>query len=118
MATVNNPQYLRLDVKDNWAHNKERRDYILGVELKNKLITKAQYDEAVATPIAPKITPSKTGCEAAGISGFFCDYVYNTVLSSKAFGKDAATRQANLERSAGRSTRRSTWRRRRRPSRP
>ncbi|GAA4742669.1 transglycosylase domain-containing protein [Amnibacterium soli] len=99
MATVNNPQYLRLDVKDNWAHNKERRDYILGVELKNELITKAQYDEAVATPIAPKITPSKTGCEAAGISGFFCDYVYNTVLSDKAFGKDEATRQANLERS-------------------
>jgi membrane peptidoglycan carboxypeptidase len=98
MATVNNPTYLRLDVKDNYARNKERRDYILGVELKNRLITKAQYDEAVATPIEPKITPTKTGCEAAGINGFFCDYVYRTVLNDKAFGATAAARQAYIER--------------------
>jgi membrane peptidoglycan carboxypeptidase len=99
MAIVNNPTYLRLDVEDNLARNKDRRDYILGVEHRNGLITKAQYDEAVATPVEPKITPSKTGCEAAGVAGFFCDYVYRTVLSDKAFGKDQTTRQANLERS-------------------
>ncbi|RIX27920.1 PASTA domain-containing protein [Amnibacterium setariae] len=99
MATVNNPTYLRLDVKDNYARNKERRDYILGVELKNRLITKAQYDEAVATPIEPKITPTKTGCEAAGVAGFFCDYVYRTVLEDKAFGATPQARQANIERS-------------------
>ena len=97
-AIVNNPTYLRLDVKANWARNKERRDYILGVELKNGLITQAQYDEAVKTPIKTRITPAKTGCEAAGDAGFFCDYVYRTVLSDKAFGKDRATRLANLQR--------------------
>ncbi|MGN6444977.1 transglycosylase domain-containing protein [Amnibacterium sp.] len=100
IAIVNNPSYQRLDVKDNFARNKARRDYILKVELKNKLITKAQYTEAVATPIAPKITQAKTGCEAAGAeAGYFCDYVYRTILSNPAFGKDEPTRLANLERS-------------------
>ncbi|GAA2753397.1 penicillin-binding protein [Amnibacterium kyonggiense] len=99
IAIVNNPQYLRLDVKDNWARNKERRDYILGVELKNRMITKAQYDEAVATPIATKITTTQTGCEAAGVAGFFCDYVYRTVLNDSAFGKTKNEREANLQRS-------------------
>ena len=99
MAIVNNPQYLRLDSEANYAANKERRDYILGVELKNRLITQAQYTVAVATPIEPKITQTKTGCEAAGVAGFFCDYVYRTVLSDKSFGKDTTTRLANLERS-------------------
>ncbi len=97
-AIVNNPQSLRLDVKDNHARNRERRDYILGVELKNDLITRAQYDEAVATPVEPRITPTKTGCEAAGDAGFFCDYVYRTVLSDPAYGKDEAARLANLQR--------------------
>ncbi|WP_375388932.1 transglycosylase domain-containing protein [uncultured Amnibacterium sp.] len=99
VAIVNNPSYLRLDVKDNLARNTERRNYILGVELKNGLITQAQHDEAVATPVTPKITPTRTGCEAAGDAGFFCDYVYRTILSDPAFGKDEAARQANLERS-------------------
>ncbi|WP_375407001.1 transglycosylase domain-containing protein [uncultured Amnibacterium sp.] len=99
MAIVNNPQYLRLDDGDNFARNKDRRDYILDVELKNTLISQAEYTEAVATPIEPKITATKTGCEAAGVAGFFCDYVYQTVLSDDAFGKDKTTRLANLERS-------------------
>jgi membrane peptidoglycan carboxypeptidase len=99
MAIVNNPQYLRLDVKANYAANKTRRDYILGVELKNKLITRVDYSTAVATPIEPKITATRTGCEAAGVAGFFCDYVYNTVLTGSAFGKNPADRLANLERS-------------------
>lgn len=99
MAIVNNPTYLRLDDKDNFARNKDRRDYILDVELKNKLISQAEYTEAVATPIEPKITVTKTGCEAAGDAGFFCDYVYRTVRSDDAFGKDPTTRLANLERS-------------------
>ncbi|MGT2427052.1 penicillin-binding protein [Amnibacterium kyonggiense] len=100
MAIVNNPTYLRLDMTANYARNKQRRDYILGVELKNRLITKAQYTEAVATPIQPKITQTKTGCEAAGQSaGYFCDYVYNTILNDPAYGKTEADRLANLERS-------------------
>ncbi len=99
MAIVNNPTYLRLDDKDNFARNKDRRDYILDVELKNKLISQADYTAAIATPIAPKITQTTSGCQAAGVAGFFCDYVVNTILSSSQFGKDQATRLANLQRS-------------------
>ena len=99
MAIVNNPTYLRLDDKANYARNKERRDYILGVELKHDLITKAQYTEAVATPIEPKITQTSSGCQAAGVAGFFCDYVVRTILSSSQFGKTYSERYANLQRS-------------------
>jgi membrane peptidoglycan carboxypeptidase len=99
MAIVNNPTYLRLDVKANYAANKKRRDYILGVEKKNALITQAQYTAAVATPIAPKITQTTSGCQAAGVAGFFCDYVVRTILTSSQFGKDYTERLANLQRS-------------------
>ncbi len=97
MAIVNNPQALRLDVADNLQRNTERRDYILGVELRNDLITKAQYDEAIATKTKPTITPTASGCEAAGSAGFFCDYVVNTILNDPAYGRTRAIREANLQ---------------------
>ena len=100
LAMVNNPNVLRIDEKANIAPNTVRRDYILGNELNHRLITQAQYDEAVKTPVEPNITEPKTGCQAAGIAGYFCDYVLNTVLNSPAFGKDRDTRYANLQ-SAG-----------------
>ena len=43
-----------------------------------------------------KITQPSTGCQTAGSAGFFCSYVVNTILSSKQFGADYATRLANL----------------------
>jgi membrane peptidoglycan carboxypeptidase len=99
IAMVNNPTYLRLDVTANYAANKTRRDYILGVELRNKLITQAQYSAAVATPIQPKITQTTSGCQSSGVAGFFCDYVVRTILSSGQFGSNPTTRLANLQRS-------------------
>ena len=100
MAIVNNPNYLRLDVKANYAANKVRRDYVLDTELKYKFITQAQHDAAVATPIAPKITPTTTGCAGAGSAAFFCDYVVNVVRNDPSFGKTAADRYNTLQ-SAG-----------------
>ena len=97
MAIVNNPDALRLDEKANIAQNQDRRDYILGVELKHSLLTKAQYDAAVKTEVKPDITPSTSGCK--GVAGFFCDYVRRTVLNDKAFGKTPGERTANLQRS-------------------
>ncbi|MFD1721068.1 penicillin-binding protein [Amnibacterium endophyticum] len=97
MAIVNNPQALRLDNADNLARNTERRDYILGVELRNDLITKAQYDEAKASKTEPKITPTASGCQTAGSAAFFCDYVVNTVLNDKTYGATRAARQAKLQ---------------------
>jgi membrane peptidoglycan carboxypeptidase len=100
LAMVNNPNVLRIDEKANIPDNTTRRNYILANELSHRLITQAQYDDAVKTPVKPNITQPKTGCQSAGIAGFFCDYVVNTVLQDKAFGKDYDTRYANLQ-SAG-----------------
>ncbi|MGT2425388.1 transglycosylase domain-containing protein [Amnibacterium kyonggiense] len=100
MAIVNNPSYLRLDEKANIAANTTRRNYVLGVELKYKLISKAEYDTALATPVKPKITPTTTGCAGAGSAAFFCDYVVNVVKNDPAFGRTTADRYNKLQ-SAG-----------------
>jgi membrane peptidoglycan carboxypeptidase len=100
MAIVNNPNNLRIDDKANVAANITRRNYILKNELTHKLITREQYTSAVAEKLVPKITEPKSGCTSAGVAGFFCDYVVNTILNDKAFGKDWDTRYANLQ-SAG-----------------
>lgn len=100
MATVNNPNTLRIDMKANIPANKIRRDYVLGVELKYKMITRAQYDTAIKTPITPKITPTTTGCAGAGSAAYFCDYVSRIVKNDPVFGATAAERYTKLQ-SAG-----------------
>ena len=100
MAIVNNPNYLRIDEKANLAANKIRRDYVLDTELKYKLITRAEHDAAIATPITPKITPTTTGCAGAGSAAFFCDYVVNVVKNDPSFGKTPGERYNKLQ-SAG-----------------
>lgn len=100
MAIVNNPRYLRIDSKSNIPQNKVRRDYILATELEHKMITKAEYAEAVKTPITPKITPTTAGCAGAGSAAYFCDYVKNVINDDPAFGKTPAERYNRLQ-SAG-----------------
>jgi membrane peptidoglycan carboxypeptidase len=100
IAIVNNPANLRIDDKANLAANEVRRNYILQNELTHDLLSRADYDAAVKSPIAPKITQPKTGCQAAGVAGFFCDYVVNTILNRKEFGATYDDRYANLQ-SAG-----------------
>jgi membrane peptidoglycan carboxypeptidase len=97
MAIVNNPNYLRIDVKANLPANKARRDYVLGVELKYKMITRAEYDAAVKTPVTPKITPTTTGCAGAKSAAYFCDYVVNVVKNDKAFGATDGERYNRLQ---------------------
>jgi membrane peptidoglycan carboxypeptidase len=99
MAIVNNPNYLRLDVKGNIPENKVRRDYILKNELKYKMITQAQYAQAVASPITPKITPTTTGCAQAGSAAYFCSYVVDLIRNDPTFGKTPADRYAKLQSS-------------------
>ena len=98
LAIVNNPEYLRLDRKENLAAATERRDYILSSELKHGMITTAQYTEAKASKIDADltITSPSTGCQTAGSAGFFCQYVVNTILTSKQFGSSYSVRLANL----------------------
>lgn len=97
IAIVNNPEKFRLDYPESetngastvvdgqpvpYADNKQRRDYILGQMLKEKKITQEEHDAAVASPVAPAIQEPSTGCQTAGGSAFFCDYVKNVILNN------------------------------------
>ncbi|MGH3705885.1 MAG: transglycosylase domain-containing protein, partial [Agromyces sp.] len=91
IAIVNFPEALRLDQPEDeengaasvnakgeptpYAANKDRRDYILDKMLEYQKITPEEHDAAVATPVTPVIHPPSTGCQSAGGSAFFCDYV-------------------------------------------
>ncbi|SEB02492.1 transglycosylase domain-containing protein [Leifsonia sp. 21MFCrub1.1] len=106
IAIVNEPTSLKIDNPDSetngaangYAKNKERRDYILQKMYQYKRITKAQYDESVKTPIQPVITPSERGCQTAGGSAYFCDYVQRIILNDPTFGADEDTRASNFNR--------------------
>lgn len=91
IAIVNHPEKFRLDYPESetngaatvddeglpkpYGANKDRRDYILEQMLNEKKITQEEYDAAVATPVTPVITEPSTGCQTAGGSAYFCDYV-------------------------------------------
>jgi membrane peptidoglycan carboxypeptidase len=106
IAIVNNPEKFRLDrpnsetngAANGYAANKERRDYILGEMLKYQKVTQEQYDEAIASPIEPTITEPSTGCQTAGGSAYFCDYVTHILKSDPTFGDDEDTRMLNFRR--------------------
>ena len=106
MAIVNNPAKFQLDRPDSetngaangYAANTARRDYILKSMLEERKITQAEYDEAVATPVTPAITEPSTGCQTAGGSAYFCDYVKNILQNDPAFGEDVETRMLNFRR--------------------
>lgn len=106
IAIVNNPEKFRLDRPENenngtanaFEANHSRRDYILGKMLEHKKITAEQHAAAIAVPVAPVITQPSTGCQAAGGSGFFCDYVYWTIRNDDAFGATPEERDEKLRR--------------------
>ena len=66
--------------------------------LKQQKITQAEYDAAIATPVQPAITEPSTGCQTAGGSAYFCDYVKNILQTDPIFGEDAETRMLNFRR--------------------
>lgn len=106
IAIVNNPGKFRLDRPDDplngaengYAANTARRDYILRAMLAEDKITVAQFDEAIATPVEPVITEPSTGCQTAGASAYFCDYVKNILQNDPIFGEDEAQRLLNFRR--------------------
>jgi membrane peptidoglycan carboxypeptidase len=106
LAIVNEPTSLKIDSPDSktngaangYAKNKERRDYILQKMYQYKKLTKAQYEEAVKTPVQPVITPSERGCQTAGGAAYFCDYVQKIILNDPTFGADEDTRTSNFNR--------------------
>lgn len=97
IAIVNHPSVLQIDIPENIEANTARRDRILGDMLNRGKITQAQYDEAVATPVEPKITPKASGCTQAGDNGHFCDYVSRYILQDKSFGNTEEERWYNFQ---------------------
>lgn len=106
MAIVNNPAKFQIDKPESetngaangYAENTSRRNYILDRMLEYRKITQAEYDTAVATPVQPAITEPSTGCQTAGGSAYFCDYVKNILQNDPNFGDDADTRMRNFRR--------------------
>ncbi|WP_426625584.1 transglycosylase domain-containing protein [Leifsonia sp. McL0607] len=101
VAMVNEPNGLRIDDPDNIGDNKFRRDKdVLAAMLQQRTITQAQHDEAVATPIEPRITPPSIGCQAANPlgAGFFCDYVQRVIENEKVLADPKDAKFSNLRR--------------------
>ena len=102
VGIVQNPYKLQLDIPDNLKRNTDRRDWVLGRMLDTGRITQAQYDEAVAEKVKPKITPLYSGCGVAEKTkyalGHFCDFVQRTIESDPLFGDDVDERNFNFLR--------------------
>ncbi|PPL19392.1 transglycosylase domain-containing protein [Microterricola pindariensis] len=104
LAIVNNPDNLRLDRPDSeengaangYAKTLERRNYIIDKMLQHDKITQEQYDVAYNTPITPNIVQPSTGCQTAGGSAYFCDYVTKIIENDPAFGATEDDRMALL----------------------
>lgn len=97
VGTVQNPNAFSIDDPDHIPAATNRRNYVLGRMLDEKAITKAEYDEALATKIEPKITPSQQGCMNAQYNtGFFCDYVRRVIENDPAFGATPEERSFNF----------------------
>ena len=86
IATLNNPNNLRIDIPENIEANQERRDYVLSRMLDEGKITQKEYDEAVAEPVTPNISFTSAGCQSAGGAAYFCDYVTWVIKNDPAFG--------------------------------
>lgn len=101
VAIVNNPSLYQIDLPENIPANQERRDKILESMLSHGRISQAEYDEAVATPIEPDITPRVQGCAVAekklGL-GHFCDYVQRYIKQDPNFGETPEEREFNFAR--------------------
>jgi membrane peptidoglycan carboxypeptidase len=80
---------------------RDRRDVVLARMLTEQLITQAEHDKAVATPMVARGRAPAHGCTDAGQDGFFCDYVLRTMLTDPGFAALGAT-QAERERTVNR----------------
>ncbi|MEV4612077.1 transglycosylase domain-containing protein [Kitasatospora sp. NPDC049258] len=74
---------------------KERRDTVLDKMAEYGSVTRAQADEAIASPVTLNVSRPRQGCiTAKDGQGFFCDYVHKVITGDPAFGATAAERQA------------------------
>ena len=95
---VQEPNQFRIDDPENIEPATDRRNYVLRRMLEEGKIDQAQYDEAVAAPVEPNITPTQHGCmNARANAEFFCDYVQKVMVNDPAFGSTAEERWFNFQ---------------------
>ncbi|MFJ5861143.1 transglycosylase domain-containing protein [Pseudarthrobacter sp. NPDC092439] len=75
-----------------------RRNQVLSEMLRQRMITDAEHDAAVATPIQLKLAPQRQGCAYALIAPYFCDYISHLILNNPAYGASLIERQRKLYR--------------------
>jgi membrane peptidoglycan carboxypeptidase len=103
---VQNPNTFRIDQPDResngaangYALTLDRRNYVLGRMLDEGKITQEQHDAAHAEQITPNIVESTQGCQTAGGSAYYCDYVRTIVENDEAFGTTPEERERTLRR--------------------
>ena len=99
IAIVQEPGSRSLDDPENYAANLERRDVILRNMFVEKMVTRAQLDEALAVPVDATtvvLAPYRNGCIAADpYATYFCDYVTALVPDLETLGATPAERAAN-----------------------
>ena len=93
IAMVQQPNLLNLSDPARYPANKDRRDLILDDMRQLGYISAAQYTEAVATPIVPKLKAPSNGCLYASAAKFACDYALRLVPSLTALGATADQRK-------------------------
>lgn len=103
IAIVQFPNSRSLNSDDNFEANQKRRDVILYWMEQTGCITKAEYDEGVATPVDADFvhrSASIVGCRNAkpDIYGFACDYAKRTVPSLAALGSSPEERATAWKR--------------------
>jgi membrane peptidoglycan carboxypeptidase len=75
-----------------------RRDQVLAEMLAQEMITQAEHDQAVATPVELAINPERQGCANASMAPYFCDYISHLILNNPAYGASLIERQRKLYR--------------------
>ncbi|MFB7893964.1 penicillin-binding protein [Microbacterium sp. NPDC056044] len=88
----------KLAAADGYTSTKVRQLYVLSRMLDDGKITRDAYVAAAIEPITPAITPTFTGCAAAGGAAYFCEYVKDVILSDPAFGETPSDRLQTLQR--------------------
>lgn len=99
IAIVQQPTARALDSVEKYPKNQSRRDTIIKNMFAEDMITEAQRDEALATPVDETTVTLKTpinGCIAANAyAKQFCDYVVKSVKDYASLGTTTEQRLAN-----------------------
>lgn len=104
---VNNPNKFDPTVSDSIGSARDRRNIVLGLLQKQGLITVAQMNKAIASPLGTEGDKGKkvyTGCVSAqgsDVNGYFCqyvlDYLANAGLTGDAIAKGGYTINTTLD---------------------